>query len=211
MNTTATRLLTLACGGRAAAQSSCVASADETEIFVGTGNAVSNERPNILFIIDTSGSMDTAVLTQVPFNPATTYRGTCDDRPGLLSTPAIECEQSAELRNNNNSVPVAAFKCCRGVTRHGGSSAITSRIGRRSGAPTAAADAMEQRHRTMPALRPGWSAARTPASTATASSDQRLWAADGNNGPWSANVGPSDRLGLERRQQRLRVLHPATT
>jgi hypothetical protein len=55
MNTTANRLLSFAAAAALGAMS-CAASADETEIFVGTGNAVSGHA-NILFIIDTSGSM----------------------------------------------------------------------------------------------------------------------------------------------------------
>lgn len=50
--------------------------ADDTEIFVGdlaSGNA------NILLIIDTSGSMDTPVLTErPPFDPQTVYPGSCN-------------------------------------------------------------------------------------------------------------------------------------
>ncbi|TLY90868.1 MAG: hypothetical protein E6K40_16205, partial [Gammaproteobacteria bacterium] len=34
-------------------------------------------QPNILFILDTSGSMASTVTTQTPFNPATTYAGAC--------------------------------------------------------------------------------------------------------------------------------------
>src|SRR4029453_10506125 len=77
MNNTANRLLSFAAAAALGAMS-CAASADETEIFVGTGNAVTGQRPNILFIIDTSGSMDTQVVTQEAFNPATTYTGPCN-------------------------------------------------------------------------------------------------------------------------------------
>ncbi|HXV08551.1 MAG TPA: hypothetical protein VD791_11015, partial [Burkholderiales bacterium] len=42
--------------------------ADDAEIFVGTGSVVSSQRPNILFVMDTSGSMSTNVTTQVPYN-----------------------------------------------------------------------------------------------------------------------------------------------
>src|SRR5262245_61329921 len=48
--------------------------ADDTEIFVGQQ---SGARPNILFILDTSGSMDSQVSTQPPYDPATTYNGSC--------------------------------------------------------------------------------------------------------------------------------------
>lgn len=53
--------------------------ADDTEIFVGQGAVNSSvSRPNILFIIDTSGSMNDVIDTQPAFDPAITYSGTCD-------------------------------------------------------------------------------------------------------------------------------------
>jgi type IV pilus assembly protein PilY1 len=51
------------------------AMADDTEIFVGSQGDI---RPNILFILDTSGSMDATVATQEEYDPATTYSGNCD-------------------------------------------------------------------------------------------------------------------------------------
>src|SRR5205814_6051834 len=55
--------------------SSPSALADDSEIF--TGGSSSGTQPNILFILDTSGSMASTVTTQTPFNPATTYAGAC--------------------------------------------------------------------------------------------------------------------------------------
>jgi type IV pilus assembly protein PilY1 len=52
--------------------------ADDTELFVGVPNAASQARPNILFVIDNSGSMATDVRTQPNYDPAQTYAGTCD-------------------------------------------------------------------------------------------------------------------------------------
>ena len=49
--------------------------ADDTEIFV---SQQAGSRPNIVFILDTSGSMDSAVTTQAPYDPAITYNGACD-------------------------------------------------------------------------------------------------------------------------------------
>ena len=90
--------------------------ADEAEIFVGTGNAVSNTRPNILIIMDTSGSMTGTITTQVPFDPSVTYpagsgANNCRtdrvyfERNGTTSDPP-SCRDS-----DNNWVPLAAFKC----------------------------------------------------------------------------------------------------
>jgi type IV pilus assembly protein PilY1 len=51
--------------------------ADDTEIYLGLNQGQSAARPNVLFILDTSGSMGTQVTTTVPFNAATTYAGSC--------------------------------------------------------------------------------------------------------------------------------------
>jgi type IV pilus assembly protein PilY1 len=52
--------------------------ADDTELFVADSSQFPNAaRPNILFIIDSSGSMRTEVTTQAPFDPSTVYVGTC--------------------------------------------------------------------------------------------------------------------------------------
>lgn len=91
-----------------------IARADEAEIFVGTGNAVTSQRPNILLIMDTSGSMDEDVETQMPFDPAVEFDGNsdCDDRifyaQGSNSSEPPDC-------NDTNSVPAASFKCDAGA------------------------------------------------------------------------------------------------
>jgi len=108
MKQTATRLVHFA-GAVSLTALACIAQADESEIFVGAGNIVSSERPNILFIIDTSGSMSTNVVTQVPFDPATTYPGSCNANRvyfqlGSNSSNPPSC-------TNANSVPLVAFKC----------------------------------------------------------------------------------------------------
>jgi type IV pilus assembly protein PilY1 len=52
--------------------------ADDTEIYLGAPTASSVEsRPNILFVMDTSGSMGTNVTTQTTFDPKQTYTGKC--------------------------------------------------------------------------------------------------------------------------------------
>ena len=91
-----------------------IARADEAEIFVGTGNVVSSQRPNILFIMDTSGSMSEDTQTQVPYDPATNFPGnnSCDGRifyrQGSNSSDPPSC-------NDSNSVPAALFKCSAGL------------------------------------------------------------------------------------------------
>lgn len=54
------------------------AQADDTEIYLGAPTATSVEsRPNILFVMDTSGSMGTNVTTQTTYDPKQTYTGKC--------------------------------------------------------------------------------------------------------------------------------------
>ena len=60
-------VLSLTCGAPAMA--------DDTEIFVGSQGQV---QPNIVLILDTSGSMTAQVTTQEEFDPAVTYAGSCD-------------------------------------------------------------------------------------------------------------------------------------
>jgi type IV pilus assembly protein PilY1 len=51
------------------------ARADDTEIFFSPLVAGASGQPNIMFILDTSGSMGTNVTTQIPFDPTKTYSG----------------------------------------------------------------------------------------------------------------------------------------
>ena len=77
MSTHRSRLATaLACGALSLA-SGAAALADDTEIFVNQA-ALRDVKPNILFIIDTSGSMSSTVQApRAPYDPATTYGGSC--------------------------------------------------------------------------------------------------------------------------------------
>jgi len=70
-------LATLAATAAVAMLANTPAGADDTELFVGAAVAAAPSRPNILFVMDTSGSMDTNVVTQVSFNSADTYSGSC--------------------------------------------------------------------------------------------------------------------------------------
>ncbi len=66
------------CGGiLSALVATAPASADDTELFVGATNAVNTAQPNILFIVDNSGSMGDLVSTQPNYDPRQTYAGAC--------------------------------------------------------------------------------------------------------------------------------------
>lgn len=55
------------------------ANGEDVELFVGTGGVSSiQSRPNILLILDDSISMNAEVESQVDYDPAVTYDGTCD-------------------------------------------------------------------------------------------------------------------------------------
>jgi len=70
-------LITLASSGLAILAGSGPLYADDIEIFVAgeDPNATGGAEPNIMFIIDTSGSMGNTVKTQVDWDPALTFSG----------------------------------------------------------------------------------------------------------------------------------------
>ena len=52
--------------------------ADDTELLLVNPSTASQDKPNILFILDTSGSMDTIESTIDPYDSSITYSGPCD-------------------------------------------------------------------------------------------------------------------------------------
>ncbi|WP_405222600.1 pilus assembly protein [Lentisalinibacter sediminis] len=64
-------LLSLAAGGGALA--------DDTELLVLNPTTLPEDRPNILFIMDSSGSMQTQELVQEDYDPDRDYSGSCDN------------------------------------------------------------------------------------------------------------------------------------
>jgi len=84
--------------------------ADDTELFVNYAGSAAP--PNILFIVDTSGSMDGAVESQAAYDPGTTYAGTCSpsliywrtgagdppacDTPRWIEDAALQCAAAQE-------------------------------------------------------------------------------------------------------------------
>ena len=95
--------------------------ADDTELLVATPNSTGADKPNILFILDSSGSMKTIEKTQEPYNASFNYPGGClADRYYWTSknnTP--ECN-----KKNKKHIDKARFLCAQGVaTRSSVSSA----------------------------------------------------------------------------------------
>jgi type IV pilus assembly protein PilY1 len=85
--------------------------ADDTEIYVNP-NAVTNIRPNILLIVDTSGSMDSAVTgARAPYDPNQTYSGECPSgqlywRTGAGDPP--DCGSQNNVTASANACAAAA-------------------------------------------------------------------------------------------------------
>lgn len=79
--------------------------ADDVEIYTSTDDqTMSCEAPNVLFIIDTSGSMGVDVLTQQDWDPTQTYDGCFDtDRIyyTLTGTPP-DCDSEASFDKSEN-------------------------------------------------------------------------------------------------------------
>ncbi len=78
--------------------------ADDTEIFFGTSTASSASAPNIMLILDTSGSMDTNVVSTTAYNPATSYTGDCSSSNVYFKSSGSslpECESDGTVDNDS--------------------------------------------------------------------------------------------------------------
>ena len=88
--------------------------ADDTELFIGNSQS-SQAQPNILFIFDNSGSMDTLVRTQDPFDGRTTYPAAgCDPnrvywRTGAGDPPACTTDRWFDLAQLKCDAALRAF------------------------------------------------------------------------------------------------------
>lgn len=90
-----------------------LALADDTEVYVSNGTA--GTQPNILFIVDTSGSMSTKVTIPAVYDPATTYSGSCSSSRIYWSTnstpPSCSTDQWIPTTTTKNTcnASIAAF------------------------------------------------------------------------------------------------------
>ncbi|MGQ0385035.1 MAG: pilus assembly protein [Gammaproteobacteria bacterium] len=155
------------------------AHADDSEIFSGAGNVVSSQRPNILFIMDTSGSMNTDVVTQVPYDPNTTYAGSC-------SSSRVYFQQGSNSSNppsctNANSFPLVAFKCNSAAQQMAiGGYSVVDRGAQWRGSP------LRWRGINGNTGNSVWVECRGDAGVHGNGVDPlRLWASDGLTGPWT--------------------------
>lgn len=105
------RLGAFAAGTLWALVSGLPAVADDTELFIAT-SAGSNIKPNILFVIDNSGSMDTAVYTQETYDPSITWGGACQTNRVYWRTGT----GNAPRCTTNNYFNDSALKCKAAMT-----------------------------------------------------------------------------------------------
>ena len=79
--------------------------ADDTELFIGQAVAPPTARPNIMFIMDTSGSMGSDVESQAPFDPSVTWDGDFDKNRlywKLNTQTKPPCEDSGDAEHWND-------------------------------------------------------------------------------------------------------------
>ena len=113
MDISKARLATMVVGSFWMLAAGFPATADDTELFVATSTG-SGIRPNVLFIIDNSGSMGTVVRTQVAYDPAMTFSGSCSAtrvywRTGTGSAPSCGTSRWFNLSALKCDAAVQAF------------------------------------------------------------------------------------------------------
>ena len=174
-------LATLAAAATVALLASAPARADDTELFVGAAVAAAPSRPNILFVMDTSGSMDTNVQSQVPYDPAVTFSGSCNTNRVYWSrtgtAPACDSKQyvsadkftcnAAQPNLNSSGIAYVALAAQWKPNNHSNKSKWqTLTLGDNSNFIECAPDAGLH--------------GQTAASA-------NKWAVDGSSGPWSSS------------------------
>jgi len=115
MNTLASRFASVLLGSLAALAAVPPAAADDTEIFVATSNPLlTGAQPNILFIYDNSGSMDSKVLTQQNWDPDVTFTGCYQPNALYFSTtgttPACGSSSYVNASANNCAASVTPLR-----------------------------------------------------------------------------------------------------
>lgn len=102
------RLFAVVSGALLSVAAATAAFADDSEIFFNQNTA--NIPANILFIMDTSGSMNDLVTTQQPYNPATTYT---QNQCGTAFDPNSYYYSSKGLPKcgSTNKIAISQFKC----------------------------------------------------------------------------------------------------
>ena len=83
--------------------------ADDTEIYVGRGGistGIASNNPNVLIVIDTSGSMSDQVITQTNYDPTVAYSDCFDPSRVYYSSASMPT-----ACGNNPSFPRSMLRC----------------------------------------------------------------------------------------------------
>ena len=97
--------------------------ADDTELLLVTPATAQNNKPNILFILDTSGSMDTEESTIMPYDSLQDYTsGDCDiDRMYFNDVSIVpDCATSDQYIDDDNFFCDAAINPVNGIGSYAG-------------------------------------------------------------------------------------------
>ena len=87
--------------------------ADDTELLLSTPNSTGADKPNILFILDSSGSMTTIERSQQPYDKGQIYSGSCaSDKLYWTGNSSIP-----SCGYNSNDIPVSSFVCAQGLVQ----------------------------------------------------------------------------------------------
>jgi len=151
--------------------------ADDTEIFIASQDpSITGAKPNILFIYDNSGSMDSTVLTQAPWSPTTTFTG-CYNKDRLY----FSTNSTKPACNSTNYINKSANYCNASKAPLDNLGSYTDRM-----------LAWRTDNKSWVALSGGGNSGRSLECRADrgvhgkAGGDGKPYAANGNGGPWAA-------------------------
>lgn len=116
------RLLALMAGALWAMLANVTANADDVELFLG--DVGTTQKPNILLILDDSGSMGSEVESQINYDPSVTYDGTCDSSRVYWQEArwwGTEPPDSSECSSTSRWFNRSALACERALTAFGAS------------------------------------------------------------------------------------------
>ena len=109
MNTQVNRAKGIVAGAMFATIAATPVVADDTELLLQNQATAQQNKPNIMFIIDTSGSMGTEETIKEPYDANQTYGGSCDS--GRLYWTDAGIEPDCSQTGNDRYVDKSSFVC----------------------------------------------------------------------------------------------------
>ena len=82
--------------------------ADDTELLLINPDPTKNPKPNVMFILDTSGSMTTTQTTAEPYNGNQVYAGACD--PNRVYWTDVDVQPVCDA-SNTSYIEKTSFHC----------------------------------------------------------------------------------------------------